>query len=577
MLEIKAFLSKEVKGIMSSGTVEHCIQWAQDNGAYIDDKIEFKEDALAGVHAIAKKSVKSSDPLLKIPKKLILRRSLAEDHFGVKATSEGNPNALLQLYLAKLKFDNTCSESAFFEPYLNILPTVNAINSPYFWSGQELAAMKGTELLIKTKRNLKKLVSEWFDVTTKVNATDEEDTQFYLASSSSPNSDITDMLKRSNSPKWHSFEAYLWASYIFSSRAFPELIFEGSAVENPNQAFLLPVVDLLNHANGKKVSWKDDIKDNAVTFTTSETLSAGKELFNNYGDKSNEELLMCYGFAFPNNEFDTTTLTLRFPQEQLGAFHKMGIKLDDVSTEDSSVNFTLSVEQALPAELIKVFGVLNKLTSEAFSTTRSTLEGTVQLNGILDQKLSFFKTASKLKDSLKSPEKSKYAKAYLTGQKRIYQEASDSIKKYQKKLIKVSKPVSFKTLFKQDVPFVNSLTLTFGVAKYDDLLAKGFLQQALLLWLVRNSNGGLQYKVPEFIDATFQDVAATIVVEKEDVQEYLPFYKSLFPQITTKIPEVYNKGDWGIKKFIIAGTVIDRLVWTLPTSQEALFFEKKAV
>ncbi|CEP65071.1 protein-lysine N-methyltransferase LALA0_S21e00188g [Lachancea lanzarotensis] len=576
MLEQRRFTINENKSKMSGGAVEHFVQWAQDNGAYIDDKIEFKENALTGVHAIARKSIKSSDPLFKIPKILLLRRSLAEEHFGVKPSSDGNPNALLQLYLAKLKFDNTCQKSAFFKPYLDILPNVNTISSPYFWTAQELAALKGTELLIKTKRNLKSLVSEWFNVATSVNATDEEDTQFYLESASSPKSDITDILERSNSPKWHSFEAYLWASYIFSSRAFPELILEGSAIDNVNQAFLFPVVDLLNHANGKKVSWKDNLTENAVTFTTDEKLSAGDEIFNNYGDKSNEELLMGYGFASPNNAFDTTTLTLRFPQDQLGTFHKMGIKLDDVSTGDSSVNFTLSVQSPLPAQLTKVFGVMNKLTSEPFPTTRSQLEGTVQLNGILDQKLSFFKDASKLKDSLGSPEKSKSAKAYITGQKRIYQEASDSIKKYQKKIIKEAKPISFKTLFKSDTPFVNSLTLTFGVAKYDDLLAKGFLQQALLLWIVRNTNGGLQYKVPEFIDATFQDVAATIVVEKEDVQEYMPFYKSLFPQITTKIPEIYGKGDWGIKKFIIAGTVIDRLVWTSPTSQEAFFFEKKA-
>ncbi|SCU77329.1 LAME_0A00716g1_1 [Lachancea meyersii CBS 8951] len=557
---------------MSSNALQQCIKWAQNNGAYIDERLEFKYDQLTGVHATAQAPITSSDALLKIPNKLLLRRQLAEDHFGKKFNADVNPNALLQLYVAKLKFDGSCQESTFFKPYLDLLPNPQDINSPYFWTAQELGALKGTELLIKTRRNLKKLIGEWFDVVTSLKAVDDQDTQFYLHSSSSV--DPTDLFSRNENPNWHSFEAYLWATYIFSSRAFPEMIFSNANVENINQAFLFPIVDLLNHANGKIVSWREDPDNNAVNFSTGEKLAAGDELFNNYGDKSNEELLIGYGFAITENQFDSATLTLRLPQNQLSSLEVMGLRLSDISATDSSVNFPLSCQTPLPVELIKLFGILNKLTSEEVPTIRSTLEGITQLSGIMDQKLAFFKGAFKLKVSMGNAQRSKAAKVYIAGQKRIYQEASDCIRKYQKKLVKEAKPISFKTLFKTDTVFVNSLTLTFGVTKYEDLVYKGLLQQALLIWIVRSSNGGTSNTVPEFIVTTFQDVTNTIVVDKDDVQEYLPFYKSLFPQITTKIPEVYGKGDWGIKRFIVAGTVIDRLVWTSPVSQEAFFFEK---
>ncbi|SCV05087.1 LANO_0G18184g1_1 [Lachancea nothofagi CBS 11611] len=560
---------------MSLEAVQSCIQWAKTNGGSIDERIEFKLDQSTGLHAITKSAIKDSKALITIPKELLIVGGLAETHFGIKNPSQQNPNALLQLYVAKLKFGDACQEAVFYKPYLDLLPNTEDISTPYFWTSEELSALKGTDLLIKTERNLKKLVGEWFDVIAKVDAADENDTQFYLQSSSSPNFNVSDHIQHAESLSWHSFSAYLWSTYIFSSRAFPELIFNDKSLENVNQAFLFPIVDLLNHANGKKVKWHCVPPENALTFSTDEKLAAGDEVCNNYGDKSNEELLLGYGFAIPDNDFDTATLTLRLPPGQIESFQVSGLKLEDMNLTENSVNFTLNMATPLPAELIEAFGILSKLTSEQSVTTRSILEGTAQLNEIINQKLAFFKKASKLKVSLGNPIKSQSCKAYLSGQKKIYQEASDFIKKYQRKQVKDTKPWSFKNTFKADKSFVNSLTLTFGVTKYEDLLTKGFLQQALLLWIVRVSNGGVESSVPKFLEDCIKDVAATIVVEKEDVQEFLPFYKSMFPQLSTKIPEIYGKGDWGIKKFIIAGTVIDRLVWTLPTSQEAFFFERQ--
>ena len=60
---------------------------------------------------------------------------------------------------------------------------------------------------------------------------------------------------------------------------------------------------MLDHSPSAKVAWHYNV--DSCTITTDETLDAGREVFNNYGPKSNEELLMGYGFTLEDNQADT--------------------------------------------------------------------------------------------------------------------------------------------------------------------------------------------------------------------------------------------------------------------------------
>ncbi|KAL9124357.1 MAG: hypothetical protein Q9217_006307 [Psora testacea] len=93
---------------------------------------------------------------------------------------------------------------------------------------------------------------------------------------------------------------YLWSATILSSRSFP-----GSALpqENLVSPVLIPGLDLLNHSSLAKVAW--DWNGSTCSIKTDGSLAAGSEIFNNYGPKSNEELLIGYGFCIPNNAVET--------------------------------------------------------------------------------------------------------------------------------------------------------------------------------------------------------------------------------------------------------------------------------
>ena len=75
-------------------------------------------------------------------------------------------------------------------------------------------------------------------------------------------------------------------------------------------------------------------------------MRAGKEAFNNYGPKSNEELLLSYGFVLDSNPDDTVILKLGAPAAVSDKLRAQGL--------DISQRFALRVDGQVPQELLRV-------------------------------------------------------------------------------------------------------------------------------------------------------------------------------------------------------------------------------
>ena len=87
---------------------------------------------------------------------------------------------------------------------------------------------------------------------------------------------------------------------------------------------LLPFFDLLNHGKGTEIEWRGD--GQSVAFAAgADGIEPQAEIFNNYGSKSNDELLMAHGFALENNEHDRVALKMTVSAEDgrrtLGPFY----------------------------------------------------------------------------------------------------------------------------------------------------------------------------------------------------------------------------------------------------------------
>jgi hypothetical protein len=112
-------------------------------------------------------------------------------------------------------------------------------------------------------------------------------------------------------------QRYLLASSYLSSRAFPSTLLSPTpSVNSPETSYpvLLPGIDILNHRRGEKVSWivtqDQDAHEPHISLALDCARQRGEEVFNNYGLKSNAELILGYGFSLRDNPDDCVVLKL---------------------------------------------------------------------------------------------------------------------------------------------------------------------------------------------------------------------------------------------------------------------------
>jgi hypothetical protein len=105
-----------------------------------------------------------------------------------------------------------------------------------------------------------------------------------------------------------------WARGCYLSRRFPPRLLDAGAPRAGAPGVLLPFFDLLNHSGGTDIEWRGG--GDAVVFVAGAAgVAAGAEVFNNYGDKANDELLVAHGFARRGNPHDRVGLVLNVAVE----------------------------------------------------------------------------------------------------------------------------------------------------------------------------------------------------------------------------------------------------------------------
>ena len=115
-----------------------------------------------------------------------------------------------------------------------------------------------------------------------------------------------------------------WARGCYLSRRFPPRLLDAAAPTTGAPGILLPFFDLLNHGKGTEIEWRGDGK--SVAFAAgADGIEPQAEIFNNYGSKANDELLVAHGFALENNEHDRVALKMTVSAEDgrrtLGPFY----------------------------------------------------------------------------------------------------------------------------------------------------------------------------------------------------------------------------------------------------------------
>ncbi|KAL1959303.1 hypothetical protein VTO42DRAFT_2490 [Malbranchea cinnamomea] len=186
-------------------------------------------------------------------------------------------------------------ENSPWAPYIRSLPDVEKLTTTQFYVGEDLEWLSGTGL--ETARAAK--MKEW----------------------KAKYDQGISLLKLASNPSigLYSWEVFLWAMTIFSTRAFTSRVLkdfhEGISPDEDQFSVLVPLLDLSNHRPLTKVQW--DVGPDTVGLRILEDLQPGKEIHNNYGPKNNESLMVNYGFCLGENTCEFRKLTLKAPMGSL--------------------------------------------------------------------------------------------------------------------------------------------------------------------------------------------------------------------------------------------------------------------
>lgn len=183
--------------------------WAQSQG--IKSEAIRPCEVAVGLGLQAQRPVKQGEEVLNVPEAAWINLT------AVQNSNLGPVTQGLKTWVAigLLLIQESSNPSSKWRPYLDTLP--KTLDSPLFWSDEELAELEGTQLLGSVVGYFEFLQNEYNKLAEEV---------------LEPNATLFN-------PEVFTFEAFRWAFGILRSRSFPPLTGEDLA--------LVPVADLVNH------------------------------------------------------------------------------------------------------------------------------------------------------------------------------------------------------------------------------------------------------------------------------------------------------------------------------------------
>jgi len=284
------------------------LEWLTDKGVYVQDKSDWGQapHALAvsidtadeldqepsGRGMLARYDIKEGDELFCLPLEITLNKKAAQKEFGKSIIHDGlSEYFAIAILLIK---ERSKGADSFWKPYIDVLPSLEEVNPTVVWSEDELAALEGSPLVSATLSLRLKLQKEFETL----------------------QQDIFSKHPDLFPPEVFNLDSYRWAFVILFSRA---ICLNG--LEGGPQVALVPYADLFNHnpfASSfidaqSKGGWFTETKEEVVVYAD-RSYKKFEQVFISYGQKSNLELLLLYGFALDRNPYNAVDLTVVLPE-----------------------------------------------------------------------------------------------------------------------------------------------------------------------------------------------------------------------------------------------------------------------
>ena len=597
------------------------LEWAIDKGAYLSPEIEllnFSQNnagALFREDAKGQKVTSTSKSQIRIPENIIIRietaisgfRKVNPEAFADIEKTSGGKQLLLKLFLARERWHATKNES-FFGPYLLQLPQLDTIGSPYTWNAEQKSYLKGTNLGNSLREDLGTLVEEWWQVINQLPENIDRPAEhfvnmkFYYEFRFHNDDDLFEYFVTNEAKKYHnwtSFPSYLWAVMIIKSRSFPASLMrehvEGGDSIADNEPMLVPIVDILNHDMRANVSWfvTADQNNRAYFNFKSDSLVPGGEIYNNYGRKGNEELLLGYGFCLENNDADNVMLRIKvassiipqlvsegFEEPDTSSYIRSSAELgsSQVSGGESKDLLFFVTKDFIPNNLVLLFQLLLKNKWEASLTLRMKLAGLNQLRDAIEKKLDIMP-----KDlPQKGDDVSRNIGIYIKSQRTILSNMIKNIKHQEKSFLDDPENrrhlFTLKDAYKKDKKFMDSLLIVLGVTSYQDILDMETQDQCWLLYILRCYNrdhfvNDQEAYLPQWIKDSFERLKKEVKITPTQTAPFKDLYLNFILKMVESVPEVYGRGTWRVEEVFIAATLLNLVGFVRGKNKETILVE----
>ncbi|MCO5554003.1 hypothetical protein L7F22_007529 [Adiantum nelumboides] len=276
----------------------------------------------------SRRSIAQGEEVFNVPQELWMSVAAARSHpeIGPFCTNL-RPWVTLALFLL---FEKGRSSSPW-RPYIDMLP--HNLDSPLFWSNEELSQIGGTQLLGSISGYHQHVESEYATVMQEI---------------ITPNPQLFDQSEFTR-------ESFLWAFGILRSRTFPPLTGDDLA--------LVPLADLVNHGmvlNMEGPSWEKKSsgffpRREYLTLRAPVAVKEGEQVVMQYGKKKgNGQLALDYGFveSSPRKTAVRDSFMLTLEISEADRFFDDKIDIAELNGLSSTVYFDLIHEQELPDNML---------------------------------------------------------------------------------------------------------------------------------------------------------------------------------------------------------------------------------
>lgn len=285
----------------------------------------------SGRGLLARRSINDGDELLKIPMNLCITRRSARTALGKDALQEGI-NEYLAMACQLIHEKYVLGEKSFYAPYMGVLPEVEEVNPTFTWKDEELDFLQGSPVVAATKSLQMKLKREYDDL---------------LGGKGRLIEKFPDRF-----PKEHfTYENWVWAFTMLFSRAI-----RLRNLQVGERLAMVPYADLINHSAFSQAfidaresgDWLFKNGDEEVILYADRGYRQMEQIYISYGQKSNAELLLLYGFALERNPYNSVDVTVSIaPRTAAIAAANEGIEEDPLAQEKLDFLSSVGREQTV--------------------------------------------------------------------------------------------------------------------------------------------------------------------------------------------------------------------------------------